>query len=231
VTGSEAASIANANAVVAPPRNRRTRWVALSVVEVALAAVAVAFDLAVPTLVILGLMGVSLAWRHENFRSLGLARSANRARMALQVLGLVVVWTVLQLGLFMPVITHLTGQQQDLGDFEDLEGNLTLLAVFLLLTWTIAAFGEELAYRGYVLTRTADFAGLAAAVLASSALFGLAHTEQGVVGVIVTFLDAVFFSVLRLRYRTLWAAILAHGFNNTIGLVALYFVGPVYGFW
>ena len=25
--------------------------------------------------------------------------------------------------------------------------------------------------------------------------------------------------------------ILAHGFSNTIGLIAFYFVGPIYGFW
>ena len=37
--------------------------------------------------------------------------------------------------------------------------------------------------------------------------------------------------------RNLWKIIaaveliLAHGFSNTIGLVAFYFVGPLYGFW
>ena len=47
----------------------------------------------------------------------------------------------------------------------------------------------------------------------------------------VVSLDAVAFSVLRYRYRTVWAAVLAHGFNNTIGFVALFLVGPVYGLW
>jgi membrane protease YdiL (CAAX protease family) len=47
----------------------------------------------------------------------------------------------------------------------------------------------------------------------------------------VTFLDGLFFTALRRRYRSLWAAILAHDFNNTIGLVAFFLVGPVYGFW
>jgi CAAX protease family protein len=102
--------------------------------------------------------------------------------------------------------------------------------------WTVAAFGEEIVYRGYIPTRITDVvgrtgAGLAAAAVGSSLLFGLAHTEQGVIGVAVTFLDGLFFTAVRLRYRSLWAAILAHGFNNTIGLVALFLVGPVYGFW
>jgi hypothetical protein len=51
------------------------------------------------------------------------------------------------------------------------------------------------------------------------------------IGVVVTFLDGLFFTALRLHYGSLWAAILAHGINNTIGLVALFLIGPVYGFW
>jgi uncharacterized protein len=53
-----------------------------------------------------------------------------------------------------------------------------------------------------------------------------------VIGVVVTTLDAIFFSLLKQKYGgNLWAPVLAHGFSNTIGLVAFYFVGPVYGFW
>lgn len=115
--------------------------------------------------------------------------------------------------------------------------NLGSLLFFLLMTWTLAAFGEEIAYRGYIPRRIQDLAGenRAGAIVAiglSSLLFGLAHTEQGVVGVIVTALDAVFFSLLKQRYGgNLWAPILAHGISNTIGLVTFYLVGPLTGFW
>ncbi len=68
-------------------------------------------------------------------------------------------------------------------------------------------------------------------VLLSSVMFGVMHSEQGLIGVLVVSMDAVVFSVLRYRYRTLWAGILAHGFNNTIGFVTFYVVGPVYGLW
>ena len=73
--------------------------------------------------------------------------------------------------------------------------------------------------------------GLVVAVAASSLLFGIAHTEQGVVGVVTITLDAVAFSVVRYRCKTLWASVLAHGFNNTIGFVAFFLVGPIHGFW
>ena len=64
-----------------------------------------------------------------------------------------------------------------------------------------------------------------------SVLFGVLHSEQGLIGVLVVSLDAVAFSVVRYRCRTLWASILAHGFNNTIGLVGFFLVGPVHGLW
>jgi membrane protease YdiL (CAAX protease family) len=69
-------------------------------------------------------------------------------------------------------------------------------------------------------------------VVISSLLFGLAHTEQGTIGVILTFLDAIFFSLIKMHYdNNLWAAIIAHGASNTIGLVGFFFLGPMYGLW
>lgn len=73
--------------------------------------------------------------------------------------------------------------------------------------------------------------GIGLAVLLSSLLFGLIHTERGTIGVVVTTLDALFFSWLRWRRGTLWSPVLAHGFNNTIGIVTFFLVGPVHGLW
>jgi hypothetical protein len=101
----------------------------------------------------------------------------------------------------------------------------------------LAALGEEVVYRGYLQLRAQDLlgagrSGLIASILVTSTLFGIAHLEQGVIGVVVTFLDGILFSVLRARFgNCLWASVLAHGFNNTIGLVKFFFVGPIYGLW
>jgi membrane protease YdiL (CAAX protease family) len=219
------------------PAARRvgTGWTLLAAVEVVLTVTAV-LGLVAPTIPLLVLVGVSLAIRREHLTTIGLTRPARPGRMALEVLGWVIGWTVVLLGLVMPVLNRLTGDEQDLTDLLDVEGDLGLLLVFLVLTWTVAAIGEEVVYRGFLPTRITDVtgrgaAGVLVAVLGSSVLFGLAHTEQGTIGVAVTFLDALLFTWLRLRYATLWASVLAHGFNNTIGLVALYLVGPIYGFW
>jgi membrane protease YdiL (CAAX protease family) len=220
---------------VSEPRTGRW-WTVVAGIEVALAAAAVLLDLAVPTLVILLLAAVSLGLRRERVASLGWVRARHPARLVGEMLAFAAAWTLLQLGLLMPLANHLTGERQDMSDFVELEGNAALLAGLLVLSWTLAAVGEELAYRGFLLTRLTEVvgstgAGLVAAVAVSSLLFGLAHTEQGAVGVALTTIDAIAFSVLRYRYGTLWAPILAHGFNNTIGFVAFFLVGPVYGFW
>lgn len=235
-------ALTTASATVAATGDRAPRrvhdrfWTVVTGIEVVLASAAVALDLLVPTFILLALAAVSLVARRQGFSSLGFHRVETGSRLAWKMLAFAAVWSLFQLGVVMPIVNHLSGKQQDLGDFKDLQGNLPMLVGLLALSWTLAAVGEETAYRGYLQTRTAQLFGggraaLVVAVVVSSALFGLAHSEQGVVGVVAVAIDAVAFSVLRYRYRTLWASVLAHGFNNTIGFVAFFLVGPIHGFW
>ncbi len=218
------------------PSSHRRRWTALTAIEVALATAAVLLDVIVPSLVLLAMAGVSLLIRRRGFGSLGFHRIRDGGGLVLKMLAFAAAWSLFQLAVTMPIANHVSGRTTDLSDFEGLEGNLGMLAGLLALSWTVAALGEELAYRGYLQTRVRELGGstsasLVLAVVVSSVLFGVAHSEQGVVGGLTITLDAVAFSILRYRYRTLWASVLAHGFNNTIGFVAFYFVGPVHGLW
>ncbi|HSU37497.1 MAG TPA: CPBP family intramembrane glutamic endopeptidase [Propionibacteriaceae bacterium] len=204
--------------------------------EVLLASAAVLVDLWVPTLVLLALASASLLIRRVGPGSLGLHRPARARRMVIEVLGLSIAWTLLTLALLMPMAEHLTGQRRDVSQFSAVQGNVGLLLFLLLMSWTLAALGEEVAYRGYLHTRIREVlpegrSGLVLAVALTSALFGFAHTEQGVVGVLLATSDAIFFSMLRCRYRTVWASVLAHGLLNTIGIVAYFVAGPFYGLW
>jgi membrane protease YdiL (CAAX protease family) len=116
----------------------------------------------------------------------------------------------------------------DLSDFQSLVGNLPGALGMLALVWTFAAFGEELAYRGYVLERAATVghrspAGYATAVVAVSALFGLGHFYQGAAGVMGSAVSGLLFGVLYLKGgRNLWLPIIANGFSDTIGLALIY---------
>lgn len=217
------------------PARHRTAWVIVTVAEVVLATAAVLADLLVPSLVLLAMAGASLLARRCGPASLGFHRSAG-GPLAMKALLFAALWSLFQFAVTMPLANHASGRRTDLGEFGDLQGNAGRLLALLVLSWTVAAVGEELAYRGYLQTRLRQLlgsgrAGLAGAVLVSSVLFGVAHSEQGAIGVLVITLDGVAFSVLRYRLRTLWAAVLAHGFNNTIGFVTFFLAGPTYGMW
>jgi membrane protease YdiL (CAAX protease family) len=203
--------------------------------EVLAATAVVLDDLLIPSLVLAGMAVPSLLVRRQGVQSIGLRR-VPAWPLAGRMLVFATVWSLVQLGLTMPLANHLSGTRQDLSGFADIEGDLALLGVFVVLSWTLAAFVEELAFRGYLQTRLRQLLGtgrasIVTAVLVSSLLFGILHSEQGLIGVLVVTLDGVAFSVVRYRCHTVWASVLAHGFNNTIGFVAFYFVGPLYGLW
>jgi hypothetical protein len=204
-------------------------------VEALLAAAAVLLDLALPSLVIVALAGVSLAVRRQPPSALGFHRP-RRPHLLAGTAAFALLWSFVQLAVTIPVVTHLSGRNQDMGVFADVEGNVAMLALLVVLSWTLAALVEETAFRGYLLTRLRDVLGQGrvatiVAVVASSLLFGLMHGEQGPVGVVAVAIDAMAFCALRFYYGTVWAAVLGHGFSNTLGLVTFFLVGPQYGLW
>jgi membrane protease YdiL (CAAX protease family) len=216
--------------------NRKTLWTIVTVVELVAAAAVILLDLFLPTLVILVLAFVSLLVRREKIRSLGFRRPKSWPRMAGFAFVGAVLLQLFDVGVVMPIMNRLTGTTLDYSDFAELKGDIGQLLVLLAVSWTLAALGEEIVYRGYLQKRLTDLAGtqlpgIVLAVGVSSVLFGLAHTEQGLIGVVVTTIDALFFSWLKLRYDNLWAAVLAHGFYNSVGVIVFFFAGPITGLW
>lgn len=217
--------------------DNKTLWKIIAVVEIGVAAAVILLDLFLPTLVILGMMLVSLLMRREHIRSLGFKRPRSWVRMVGFAFIGAVFLQLFDVGLVLPIMNRLTGTTIDYSGLANLKGNLEQLISLVVLSWTLAALGEEIVYRGYLQKLLADLfginlPGILLTVGISSLLFGLAHTEQGLIGVVVTTGDALFFSWLKLRFgNNLWAAILAHGFYNSIGMVVFYFSGPIYGLW
>jgi uncharacterized protein len=112
--------------------------------------------------------------------------------------------------------------------FNDLEGNLPLLVLLLPLTWLFAGFGEEVLYRGYLMTRFAQFMGetrvaWTIATIAQAAIFGVQHWYQGPTGVVSATLIGLAFGTATLVWgRNLWPAIIAHALIDTWILTRLY---------
>jgi membrane protease YdiL (CAAX protease family) len=127
-----------------------------------------------------------------------------------------------------PLIELGLGVDQDLQRFSGVAGSVPALMTLLLFSWTFAAFGEELAYR-IVLLRGIEFvlgdstAATAVALLIQALIFGVVHAYQGPVGIISASISGLVFGALIIRFRgSIWPAAIAHGGNNTIGILLLY---------
>ena len=126
------------------------------------------------------------------------------------------------------MIETLIGSARNLERFSNVEGSAGSLVTLLIVNWTLAAFGEEFTYR-IVLMRGISFAfgdSLAAqisALVIQSIMFGLIHAYQGPTGIAGSTLSGLIFGAVTLASRwSIWPAALAHGTNNTIGIIALY---------
>jgi membrane protease YdiL (CAAX protease family) len=97
------------------------------------------------------------------------------------------------------------------------------------LVWTFAAFGEEMGYRGYLMTRAADVGNRSklayfSALLASSVLFGYGHYYKGPPGILQSAVSGLILGgAYLLSGRNLWVSVLAHGFADTIAIAAVFF--------
>jgi membrane protease YdiL (CAAX protease family) len=106
--------------------------------------------------------------------------------------------------------------------------DLNWLITILALVWTFAAFGEEIAYRGYITLRAADVLGGSRwawliATIAAAVLFGFGHYYKGPVGIVDSGVAGLILgAAYLLSGRCLWTTILAHGLIDTTGVFLLY---------
>lgn len=111
----------------------------------------------------------------------------------------------------------------------DVGGNLPVFLLWLGIVWTAAAFGEEMFFRGFLVTRAAALFhgvpfGAVFAVLIPALLFGLGHFYyQGLRGLVTTAAIGIAFgAAFLLMKRNLWPIVLVHGVVDTINFTALY---------
>ncbi len=186
---------------------------------------------------VLGLSSVAVAWaligwllRRHNYpwRMFGWHRPQNWIRtLFLVFLGVGILFGLIRL--LKPLITKFTGQSLDISHFQGMRGDLVVLGAGLLIVWTVASFGEEMVFRGYVLNRVAELSvnrrvGWILGVLVSSIIFGLGHVYQGWTGVFLAALaGGVYSAAYFLDRRCLWAPILIHGLYDTTAFLILFF--------
>jgi len=171
-----------------------------------------------------------LALRKESWRELGL-RAGGDARFVLSkageftmltlVTGAVVIGIATMIGHPPSQSAVLTQQPETLSGF---------LLDILFGVWIGAAIGEEVFFRGFLLTKFTTLFGtgrmaLALAVVAQAVWFGSGHVSQGISGMIMTgVIGAVVgtFFITRAR-RALIPLIIGHGFVDTVSQTIHYF--------
>ena len=130
-----------------------------------------------------------------------------------------------------PLWQQLFGGGRDLERFAGVAASPAELVQLLALSWTFAAFGEELAFRILLLRGIAYGLGdsrvaFGIALVVQAIVFGLVHAYQGPAGVAGTAINGLILGGLVLIARgSIWPAALAHGLNNTVGILQLYWSG------
>jgi membrane protease YdiL (CAAX protease family) len=171
---------------------------------------------------------ISLRLRGFRWRDVGFAAPEKWA--AAIGLGLVAgaAMSALELFVTQPVLVNLTGQEPNLSDFGAIRGDAGAFALTLAIIWVLAAFGEELVYRGYLMTRFArlmanDRGAWLISLVVVSMLFGFGHVDQGITGMLENVVNGLLLGGLYLvAGRNLVAPILAHGVANTIDLTLIF---------
>jgi membrane protease YdiL (CAAX protease family) len=181
----------------------------------------------VPILFVVGL--ISLRVREGNWSSIGLRWPVSWRQTVLFALAAATVRILLGALVIDPLTARFWPAAVGPSGFDEISGHAMVALRWLLIVWTFAAFGEEIGYRGYLLTRAADVGGRSkvaywGAVLAVSVLFGIGHYYKGPSGIVDSGMAGlVLGAAYLLSGRNLWVCILAHGFIDTVGIVALFF--------
>jgi membrane protease YdiL (CAAX protease family) len=180
----------------------------------------------VPILFVIGL--ISLRVRDGGWGAMGLGWPDSWRRTVLIALAAAATRLILGAAVIDPLTARFWPAAVAPSGADAISGNVMVALRWLLIVWTFAAFGEEISYRGYLLTRAADVGARSktaywVAVLMVSVLFGIGHYYKGPAGMVDSGMAGLVLGITyMLSGRDLWACILAHGFIDTFGVIALF---------
>ena len=181
------------------------------------------------TIFLLPLVWLSLRLRRESWSTIGFSLPDNIGRAIAIGVVVGVALELFAISVTTPWISSIFDVQPDYSNFNSIRGNLALLFFFLALSWLLAAVGEEVCFRGFLMRRVANLFGDSrvawiVSLLLSSILFGWGHTEQGVSGWIQEGLSGLWLGILFLATkRNLVVPIISNGVSNTFAFVLMYF--------
>ena len=180
------------------------------------------------TLYLFPLAWFSLWLRGLRWTDLGLVRYQNWRKTVLVGVLCGVAMELFELFISQPLLMRWTGKPPDLELFRALHGNTIWTLIALAGTWTLAAFGEEMVYRGYLINRVVDLmrptrAAWSVSLIVVSCAFGASHIDQGITGQLENMIDGLFLGAIYLACRRgLSVAIVTHGIADTLDVLLLF---------
>ncbi len=181
----------------------------------------------------LGLIQLGLRARGQGWDHLGLTFSrpwgALVVRVFLQSIA-VCVCAVIAFVLGAILMVNLVGMPEpaDMSRYNYLQGNLGLTLLALASIYFISSFAEEVIYRGFLITRIEEClantrAATLIAIIASSSVFGLVHSDWGIAGMVqATCMGLALGAAFHITGRNLWITVLAHAYMDTLLVVQMY---------
>jgi membrane protease YdiL (CAAX protease family) len=179
-----------------------------------------------PFILLLG--WISIRVRGLRWRNVGLTRNRGWLLTLALGVGAGLLMEAFELFVSQPLLIRITGKQPDLSDFQAIYGNLKWTLILLALTWPLAAFGEEMVWRGYLMNRVAGLGknkrlAWIVSLVAVNMVFGFAHSYQGITGIIDEGLMGVLLGLFYLGTGcNLSVPIIAHGVADTVDLLLIF---------
>jgi hypothetical protein len=174
--------------------------------------------------------GIILKRQGSSWREIGLGKPASWVKTSLFGVGAFVAAVVVFLAMQTIAVGLLTAlglalPEIDQSRFNEIEGNLPFFILTIILAWTTIAFGEEMYYRAFLITRMIDFTsiGQGLAILIAGIIFGVVHFAEGPLGILSNGAFGILFGWIYVRSgRNLWITIIGHGLINTLRFTLLY---------
>jgi membrane protease YdiL (CAAX protease family) len=178
-------------------------------------------------LFVLGMVSIRL--RNGGWSAMGFKRPASWRRIFVIAVAAAALRILLGQFVIEPVTGHFWPAPIAPALANEIAGNVKVAFLAVLLVWTFAAFGEEIAYRGYLLTRAAEIGKRSTTaywvgIVFVSILFGYGHYYKGTSGIVDSgFAGLILGAAYMLADRNLWACIFTHGFVDTCGVINAFF--------
>ena len=171
--------------------------------------------------------------RGESMANIGVHRLDISLKSLLKLFGaswLAFVFAIAAFVLGSIVMANITGipESADMSSYNFLSGNLPMLLLALTGVFIASSFGEELVYRGFLMTQIAKITGenkhaWVLAVVISSIVFGLVHYDWGLMGIVqTTFMGAALALSWLKANKNLWVVIFAHAYMDFILMMQMY---------